>query len=83
MGKSIGIVRNINSPGIRCFADDREERAGVKFADSDLIGIPYRVIVGKRIQDGSIEVKDRRTGESKEIVLEELLEKHRKIFKQF
>lgn len=63
--------------------DDRDERAGVKFADSDLIGIPYRAIVGKKIHDGIIEVKDRRTGEVKDIVLDELLEKHRRIFKRY
>lgn len=63
--------------------DDRDERAGVKFADSDLIGIPYRAIVGKKIHEGIIEVKDRRTGEVKDIVLDELLEKHRRIFKRY
>lgn len=81
--KALELYETLTARGFDVLLDDREERAGVKFADSDLIGIPYRVIVGKRIQDGFIEVKDRRTGESKEIVLEELLEKHRKIFKQF
>ncbi len=81
--KALELYETLTARGFDVLLDDRDERAGVKFADSDLIGIPYRVIVGKRIQEGVIEVKDRRTGESKEIVLEELLEKHRKIFKRF
>jgi prolyl-tRNA synthetase len=44
--------------------DDRDERAGVKFKDADLIGIPYRVTVGpKRLAEGKMEIKNRRTGE--------------------
>jgi len=44
--------------------DDRDERAGVKFKDADLIGIPYRVTVGpKRLAEGKMEIKTRRSGE--------------------
>ncbi|KUP08697.1 prolyl-tRNA synthetase [Bacillus coahuilensis m2-6] len=52
--------------------DDRIERAGVKFNDSDLIGIPVRVTVGKQASEGIVECKDRRTGESKDVSIEEL-----------
>lgn len=48
--------------------DDRDERAGVKFKDADLIGIPYHIVIGERgLKEGKIEVKCRRTGETKAI----------------
>mgnify|MGYP005749971719 CR=1 FL=1 len=53
--------------------DDRQERPGVKFADSELIGVPVRVTVGKRADDGIVEVKWRHNGESVEVSVEELL----------
>ena len=53
--------------------DDRHERVGVKFADSDLIGLPVRVTVGKRASEGIVEVKVRKTGEMKEVHVEELV----------
>ncbi|WP_088005960.1 proline--tRNA ligase [Indiicoccus explosivorum] len=52
--------------------DDRPERAGVKFADADLLGIPVRVTIGKRAPEGILEVKNRRTGETFECQREEL-----------
>ncbi|MFD2829738.1 proline--tRNA ligase [Corticicoccus populi] len=53
--------------------DDRKERAGVKFADSDLIGLPYRVVVGRGIKDGIVEVKARSGEESQEVPVDELV----------
>ena len=52
--------------------DDRNERAGVKFADADLIGCPVRITVGKKAIDGVVEVKIKRTGEMVEVRKEEL-----------
>ena len=52
--------------------DDREERAGVKFKDADLIGIPIRVILGKALKEGKAEVLNRMTGETKTVPIEEL-----------
>ena len=49
--------------GVEVVIDDRDERAGVKFKDADLIGFPYRITVGKTIQDGLVEFKTRKTGE--------------------
>ncbi len=54
--------------------DDRQERAGVKFADADLIGLPYRVTVGKRASEGIVELKFRSTGETMELNTEDLFE---------
>ncbi|MFD1465507.1 proline--tRNA ligase [Lapidilactobacillus mulanensis] len=53
--------------------DDRNERAGVKFADSDLIGLPVRVTIGKKAADDIVEVQLRATGENLEVKKEELL----------
>jgi len=55
--------------------DDRQERAGVKFADSDLIGLPIRITVGKKATDGIIEIKVRKTSEVIEVHKDELMDK--------
>ncbi|ODJ52747.1 proline--tRNA ligase [Brochothrix thermosphacta] len=55
--------------------DDRKERPGVKFADSELIGLPVRITVGKRAAEGIVEVKVRATGESFEVETADLLAK--------
>lgn len=54
--------------------DDRSERAGVKFSDSDLIGIPLRVIVGKKASENIVELKIRKTGESFEVPVNSIVE---------
>lgn len=53
--------------------DDRQERAGVKFNDADLIGLPIRIVVGKRAAEGIVEVKVRQTGESEEVHIDDLV----------
>jgi prolyl-tRNA synthetase len=58
--------------GYEVLLDDRPERVGVKFADADLIGLPVRVTIGKKAEEGIVEVKVRKTGESFEVVLSEL-----------
>jgi prolyl-tRNA synthetase len=70
----------LNSYRYDVLYDDRPERAGVKFADSDLIGLPIRITVGKRASEGIIEVKFRQTGESAEWQKEELTEKLQAFF---
>jgi prolyl-tRNA synthetase len=59
--------------GYDVLTDDRKERAGVKFADSDLIGIPIRVTIGKKASDGIVEIKIRQTGETIEVKQEEVI----------
>jgi prolyl-tRNA synthetase len=60
--------------GIDVLLDDRAERPGVKFADAELIGIPYRVTVGPRgVADGKLEVTDRRTLETTEVTLDKVV----------
>jgi prolyl-tRNA synthetase len=72
------LYRELMESGIDVLYDDRDVRAGEKFADSDLIGIPTRIIVGKKtIESGEYEVKDRASGEvrmlSKETLMKELI----------
>jgi prolyl-tRNA synthetase len=70
------IYQSLKKQGIDTLLDDRPERAGVKFADSDLFGIPVRVTVGKKAEEGIVEVKVRATGESEEVHIEGLYEYH-------
>lgn len=63
--------------------DDRNERAGVKFNDADLIGVPVRIVVGKQAADEIVEVKNRRTGESFEVPVSELDAKIKAIYASF
>lgn len=60
--------------------DDRKERAGVKFADADLIGVPIRITVGKRAAEGILEVKIRQTNETVEWHKDDVLDKVREYF---
>lgn len=62
----------MSQAGFEVLVDDRNERAGVKFADADLIGCPVRITVGKKAADGVVEIKIRRTGEMLEVRKEEL-----------
>ena len=59
--------------GYEVLVDDRNERAGVKFNDSDLIGLPVRVTVGKKAGEGIVEVKLRKADEAIEVRAEELV----------
>jgi prolyl-tRNA synthetase len=55
------LYADLNAAGIDTLLDDRDERAGVKFKDSELIGIPYRIVTGKSLQNGQVEVVLRAT----------------------
>lgn len=68
------LYQDLKAQGLAVLMDDRKERAGVKFADSDLIGLPVRVTVGKKAADGILEVKIRKTGEVLEVTKAELAE---------
>lgn len=62
--------------------DDRKERAGVKFNDADLIGLPVRVVVGKRAAEGIVEVKRRDNGESEEVAAADLMNYVKDLYEQ-
>lgn len=67
------LYADLNSAGIEALLDDRTERAGVKFKDADLLGIPYRIVTGRSLKEGKVEVVQRATGESQEIALDQVV----------
>ncbi|SFL75950.1 proline--tRNA ligase [Salibacterium qingdaonense] len=66
------LYENLRQHGYDVLFDDRKERAGVKFKDGDLIGLPVRITCGKKADEGIVEVKERRTGEMEEVHVENL-----------
>ena len=68
------IYTELSDNGIEAVLDDRDERAGFKFKDADLIGFPLKIVVGKGAAEGIVEIKDRRTGESSEVKKEDVLQ---------
>lgn len=60
----------LNKAGVETLLDDRDERAGVKFKDADLIGIPYRIVTGRSLKQGKVEVVERATKQSQEIAID-------------
>jgi prolyl-tRNA synthetase len=67
------LYTELNQAGIETLLDDRNERAGVKFKDADLIGIPYRIVTGRAIANGKVEVVERATRQSQEIAIDEVV----------
>ncbi|HEX6717981.1 MAG TPA: proline--tRNA ligase [Pyrinomonadaceae bacterium] len=61
--------------GLEVLLDDRDERAGVKFKDADLIGIPYRVTIGKKVSEGVVELFNRRAKKSEDVKIEEVVQR--------
>ena len=66
------LYRSLNQAGIETLLDDRNERAGVKFKDADLIGIPYRIVTGRSLSSGKVEVVERATHKSQELAIDEV-----------
>jgi prolyl-tRNA synthetase len=70
------LYERLQAAGIEVLYDDRDERAGVKFATMDLIGLPFQVTVGPRgVKEGKVELKERRTGARAELAPEALLDR--------
>ena len=67
------LYQDLNNVGIEALLDDRNERAGVKFKDADLIGIPYRIVTGKSLKEGKVELVTRATKEAQMINLDEVV----------
>lgn len=65
------LYKELTDAGIETLIDDRSERAGVKFKDADLIGIPVRIVVGKKCGEGIVEYKERREKEAVEKTYEQ------------
>ena len=67
------LYEKLNTLGVETILDDRNERPGVKFNDAELIGIPYRITVGKKASEGIVELKKRDEDEVKEMTIEEVI----------
>ncbi len=72
---ALEIYKKLQEKGVEVVLDDRNDRAGVKFKDADLIGFPFRITVGKTVKDGLVEFKERAGGEISIITPEEAVEK--------
>jgi prolyl-tRNA synthetase len=67
------LYQDLNAAGVETLLDDRHERAGVKFKDAELIGIPYRIVTGRSLAAGKVEVVTRANKDSQEIAIEEVV----------
>lgn len=66
------LVQELLDAGLDVVVDDRDERPGFKFADNDLMGFPYQIVIGKRgLKNGTFELKDRATGKREDISIDE------------
>ncbi len=66
MSAATGVTRDLCASGLDVILDDRDERPGVKFKDADLVGIPYRINIGRKVTEGTVEVVHRSTGETRD-----------------
>jgi prolyl-tRNA synthetase len=67
-----GLYQSLSERGLEVIIDDRDERAGVKFADADLIGVPLRITIGpKRLAEGNVEIRERKSGKESVVPLTE------------
>jgi prolyl-tRNA synthetase len=67
------LYNQLENAGVDVLLDDRPERAGVKFKDGDLLGIPWRVVVGRAAAEGRVELVDRQGAEPETVAAEALL----------
>jgi prolyl-tRNA synthetase len=64
------LYAELNAAGVETLLDDRDERAGFKFKDSELVGIPFRIVTGKALADGKVEVVKRSNGEKMDVPID-------------
>jgi prolyl-tRNA synthetase len=67
------LYHDLQAAGLEVLLDDRDERAGVKFKDADLIGIPYRITIGKKVADGVVELFDRLKKQSEDVKIADVV----------
>ncbi|MEM6517848.1 MAG: proline--tRNA ligase, partial [Cyanobacteria bacterium P01_D01_bin.71] len=67
------LYEELNAAGVETLLDDRNERAGVKFKDSELVGIPFRIVTGRSLKDGKVEVVVRATQASQDMVIADVV----------
>ena len=69
------IARKLDDAGIDVLLDDRDERAGVKFKDAELIGVPYRINIGKKLTDGQVELVDRLSRKTEDLPIDSVTQR--------
>jgi len=74
LGAAEQIYTELNAAGVEALLDDRDERAGVKFNDADLIGVPYRITVGKKIKEGKVELLTRAGRASEDVAVDSVVQ---------
>jgi prolyl-tRNA synthetase len=67
------LYQELQHAGLEVLLDDRDERAGVKFKDADLIGIPYRITIGKKVGEGVVELFDRSTKKTEDVRISDVV----------
>ncbi|HWK30822.1 MAG TPA: His/Gly/Thr/Pro-type tRNA ligase C-terminal domain-containing protein, partial [Terriglobales bacterium] len=72
------IAAKLEAAGYDVLLDDRDERAGVKFKDADLVGIPFRINVGKKVSEGKVELVNRSTRQSTDASIAAITEEFQK-----
>jgi prolyl-tRNA synthetase len=73
METSLAIATQLEQAGIDVVLDDRNERSGVKFKDAELVGIPLRITLGKKLADGMVEVFERSTGKRQDVTTDQII----------
>jgi prolyl-tRNA synthetase len=79
MGAAEEIAGKLEGAGYDVILDDRDERAGVKFKDADLVGIPFRINVGKKVSEGKVELVNRSTRQSTDASIAAITEEFQKV----
>ena len=67
------LYQDLQRAGLETLLDDRDERAGVKFKDADLIGLPYRITLGKKVAEGIVELFERQTKTTEDVKLSDIV----------
>jgi prolyl-tRNA synthetase len=78
---AVEMARQLEAAGFDVLLDDRDERPGVKFKDADLVGIPFRVTVGKKVTEGTVEVVQRSTREIHDASIASITEYFQKLLR--
>jgi len=74
LSASVDIAKQLEAAGFDVILDDRNERPGVKFKDADLVGIPFRITVGNKVTEGTVEVVLRSTREVRDVRIAAVVE---------
>jgi len=74
LNAALDIAKRLEAAGFDVILDDRDERPGVKFKDADLVGIPFRITVGKKVTEGTVEVVLRSTREVRDVTITAVVE---------